>query len=506
MDGYFTQHGEGTNGGKRPTGVAANHRFDESNSRHYPHMILDAFSAFSENFAYAVRWLSLDQTNYLQSPISLVRALISSTLPRGLRESSKQLKRAHDTSYLDALRGWAAVIVWISHTFPYKNTWIFQLPFTKALVHGRSMTMVFFVISGYALSYRMLKLMRKHQAQGLLDAFVSSIFRRQIRLFGSTGIATFVAMLLVWFGFDIPTLREEPLLQQTFLLQLKDWFLDFARLSNPLNQHIDGYFHPLELQSFYLGVTWTIPIELRGSILLFIFCIGTCKLSNRNRMALCWMFIICSYLYQVAYVSMFLGGLFIADLAFSQHPERLNQPSRLGVEHGITIDRGGDIPQCRRIQVFYAVVLAIAIFLLGQPAGDLSLHYWPWPILDGLIPPIFDGPRTRELWYMSVGSFLLVWALDASPLLQAPLKWNFSKYLGELSFGIYITHHIVLWTIHKCVLVPLQISLLGTSFWSFAPVVPIHFMFLLWVAELFTRVDQKVITFAKWCETRFFVW
>lgn len=114
-----------------------------------------------------------------RSLISIFFALLLSLRPRYMRKGGlKPTKKAHLTTYLDALRGWAAVIVLNSHHFPYKRAWIINQPFVRIIFGGRGMVDVFFVISGYVLSYRMLKLMRTQQAVPLLDTVVSSVFRR----------------------------------------------------------------------------------------------------------------------------------------------------------------------------------------------------------------------------------------------------------------------------------------------------------------------------------------
>jgi peptidoglycan/LPS O-acetylase OafA/YrhL len=223
-------------------------------------------------------------------------------------------KKAHITSYLDALRGWAAVIVFNHH---YGKIWILNHDFLRILVHGRAMVDVFFVISGYVLSYRMLKLMRTQQAVPLLDTVVSSVFRRWIRLYGSAAVASFILMLLVEFGWTYRSRR-----QKNLALQLWDWGLDFGHFSNVF-AHLDGYWSRNGLSNKYLDVLWTMPVEFRGSMALFTFCVGVCKLSTRNRMLLCWFLMLLAWYWAVVYVALFLGGLFLADLSFTRHPERL---------------------------------------------------------------------------------------------------------------------------------------------------------------------------------------
>ena len=158
--------------------------------------------------------------------------------PRYMRKGGLQpTKKAHITSYLDALRGWVAVIVLNPHHNPYHRTWILNQPFARILVHGRGMVDVFFVILGYVLNYRMLKLMRTRQAVPLLDTIVSSVFRRWIRLYGSAYVASFVAMLLVEFKWTRPGIC-----QKTSASILWEWVVDFGRFSN-IFASVEGYWY-----------------------------------------------------------------------------------------------------------------------------------------------------------------------------------------------------------------------------------------------------------------------
>lgn len=63
-------------------------------------------------------------------------------------------KKLGPTSYLDALRGWAAFIVIIHHRFPYERLQIFGFPFFSLIIAGHAMVDIFFVISGYVLGVR----------------------------------------------------------------------------------------------------------------------------------------------------------------------------------------------------------------------------------------------------------------------------------------------------------------------------------------------------------------
>src|SRR4051794_6079198 len=76
----------------------------------------------------------------LRFPFTLVRSLIIATLPRYmLRNGLQPTKKEHITSYLDALRGWAAFIVLHSHYNPYGKTWLMNQPGFIILTSGAAM-------------------------------------------------------------------------------------------------------------------------------------------------------------------------------------------------------------------------------------------------------------------------------------------------------------------------------------------------------------------------------
>src|ERR1700760_339690 len=68
------------------------------------------------------------------------------------------------------------------------------------------MVAIFFVISGYVLSYRSLKLAREGKPIQLLDSLASSVFRRWLRLHLPVLDSTFTAFLLTRYSLwsDMP--------------------------------------------------------------------------------------------------------------------------------------------------------------------------------------------------------------------------------------------------------------------------------------------------------------
>jgi peptidoglycan/LPS O-acetylase OafA/YrhL len=103
------------------------------------------------------------------------------------------------TDFLDGMRGFACLAVYISHCVPpffpngrigfwsnhgQKNdNHIAQLPFLRLVYSGTSMVLIFFVLSGFSITLKPLKLARQGASDSLYDNLVSATFRRTGRLY-----------------------------------------------------------------------------------------------------------------------------------------------------------------------------------------------------------------------------------------------------------------------------------------------------------------------------------
>jgi len=421
-------------------------------------------------------------------------------LPRYLRPGGRAAysqARHSPTAYLDAVRGYAAIVVFFYHGWNKTTPWILQLPLIRTFVlGGPGMVAVFFVISGYVLSYRILKLMHNKDTAALLDALSSSMFRRWLRLYGSTAVATFAAACCVSLGWYLPV---PELAQPTFLAQIWHWLLSTLSFSNPF-ANIEGWIHEGALYTPYLMQMWTIPIEFRGSIVLFCFCVSAAKMSVRSRMIYLWVVVLLSYYWRSVYVPEFLYGMFLAELSFYRHPERLDAPVLPSGEN--------EKPELNRVHVWLRmgspIALIIGLLLLGQPdPPDLgAFGPFPFPYLVRLIPPWF-GDAAYTFW-LSIGAFLVVLALDSSPTLQKPFNWSFSQYIGDLSFGIYAMHTIWISSLYKGPLLTFQAAYLGNSYPAYIPGILIVSLCVLCSADYFRQADRMVVNAGRWLQTKTF--
>lgn len=156
-------------------------------------------------------WLLLHLRNFLSHWYIILPSFVHKSFD-GSRTSTRPARILRRTAALDGLRGLAAFLVMNFHFFGNwrdPNTgWapgrsLTDFPILRLWSgSGPGMVAIFFVISGYVLSCKSLKLTRKRQLTELLNVVSSSMFRRGLRLFLPTIAATLIFAILIrirWF-------------------------------------------------------------------------------------------------------------------------------------------------------------------------------------------------------------------------------------------------------------------------------------------------------------------
>jgi len=434
------------------------------------------------------------------------------------------IKKLHPTAYLDGLRGVAAFIVFIHHTVidwypmlsrgyassePEHSRYFFQLPLVRIIYSGRGMVAVFFVISGYVLSYKAIRLMRTGQYSALLDSLASSTFRRGMRLFLPITLSTFVSMLFCrWDLYIQDPLRRNPIpaKQGTFWFQLKDWWAHVLRTSNPLVD-VNGrdlYATP------YDGHLWTIPIEYHGSLIIFLTLLCVAKLRPWLRLLALAGFVLYAIWDSHWEVFLFLSGTLFCELHFLQAS---SSPSSADATPSLLADLWNDltsvlpaIPKAHRKLALHALSITITLFathLLCFP-DEVAATSPGYRTLIALTPRRNSTEALTQRFWLAIGAFLLVGTMNFSPLLQRPFTTAFAQYLGKISFALYIVHGPVLYTLGMKMLLPpykgwaagdgrMHYALLAAGAWI------VDLLVAVWAADVFWReVDAKAVVFAGW--------
>jgi peptidoglycan/LPS O-acetylase OafA/YrhL len=359
-------------------------------------------------------------------------------------EGPRRAKQPHrSTAFLDGLRGLAALLVYISHQHPWwygignelndgfgyqGRTSLATFPFIRTLfTGGNAGVAIFFVLSGYVLSIAPLRVIRDGDTAAAHRRLISAIFRRPFRLYiPALGISLAFA-LIMHLPFGLAPVMEWPVAQETLFAEIKSWVYESGVMMNPFEEHtIFTHWYP------YDPPAWTMAIEFRGSMLVFSM-LAVAALVPRWRLSLfsiSGLFVFAIYQWSMA---CFMGGVVLAinDL------------------DGIDLSLLGHRFSKQAINVGYNTLFVLSWWILCQPAGkrDAEGSYATpgWYYMTMLIPPNYYNDEYWRFWN-SIGAVILVYTVLRLKWLQSFFTTRVLKYLGRVSFSLYLLHIPIVWT------------------------------------------------------------
>ncbi|KAK4441927.1 acyltransferase 3 [Podospora aff. communis PSN243] len=345
---------------------------------------------------------------------------------------SKPDKRA-DTAYLDGLRGICALLVYFHHhqlaahessgltletAFGFRGQYHFAtFPGIRTLFTGGHLAVAtFFVISGYSLSIKPLRLINTGDVAALAECISSALFRRWLRLYVPFAATTFAYLLLARVcGLRAPGTKwhlrwwDEV---KSFTDELRRYSFVFDKTSSPwfsYNTHL-----------------WSIPVEFKGSLMVYFFWIAMARSSRAFRLGVeVGLAVYFLYVVDGWYGALFFGGVFLCELHHEENAKML------------LVAGGSSGPH---------LILVIGLYLGGVPHLELDdLRRNPgWGALSFLKPGVMNDPKW---FYLFWASMCLVWAVSRIAWLRAWLDSEPCQFLGRISFGLYLVHGPVLWLV-----------------------------------------------------------
>jgi peptidoglycan/LPS O-acetylase OafA/YrhL len=317
---------------------------------------------------------------------------------------------------------------------------IFRLPVLRILYAGPNVP-VFLIVSGYVMSLKPLRLLNEGQKEIFLQSLVSSIFRRAIRIFPPPIFSTFIFMLAVHFGlfkFQYYSMDEfiphHPDRLSTLLEQFRDWLqFVFEELANPWTWKTTGPDYGAHL--------WTISLQFRSSMVLFLTLIGLANTRKSARQILLGGFFVYCMSYGRWDVALYLSGMFMAGTGIGTADSSTSALSLSDLEKSIQSTTG---PFRSRI------------YWLGAVLGGLYLSSYP-RARDGVGAPGYTALyriNPSYVYWQGCGAILLIWGLICSKTAQIPFNSSLPRYLGKISFSLYIVHEPLLhvlgyWTVNS---------------------------------------------------------
>lgn len=391
--------------------------------------------------------------------------------------------------------------IWLTNRSKWDGTisstnwkWLIQVPFLRLIISGSPQVMIFFAISGYVLSYKPLKLARQGRLAEATNALSSSLVRRHARLFLPTAAISFLTAIATWLGcfqaFDLPGRpvaipSRQPPRFDTLGAQLLHYFWSQVDYTNPF-QDIGPFFNGKYIP--YDQNLWTLPVEFRCSMVIFLWLFAVTRMPNRVRImfsiALAW------YTHWIVIdwsLFLFVSGVIVCDMHFEI--ESLSSPSK---------EKTTMPPWTRRRCTLYfkkCIGLASfvsAVYLLSMPYHDqgraTALGYMR---LASLIPYSFN-------FIVPIAAVWLVFTVDQVEFLQVLFTNRFLLYMGKISFPLYLVHGPLLWT-WGAFLGKACVLLVGQEILGIALAAALWWPIVILVADLTIRlVDAKCVGFIKW--------
>jgi peptidoglycan/LPS O-acetylase OafA/YrhL len=380
-------------------------------------------------------------------------------------------ERSAKVYYLDGIRGVAAFAVMIHHlVFAFlpafytldKNTahmgnqreaWLGD-SLVSVFINGNFAVCLFFVLSGYVLS-------RQFFLSGQIETLVSGASRRFIRLYVPVAVTILLAYLLLkagWF-YNVPASK---------VAHSESWMGNMWVIDNPEQKLLAAltYATMFKGDNTFNYALWSISYEFYGSLLVFTFLALTFNTRNRALplLALMIYFIAFGMYYYLA----FLVGI---ALHFTKHWE---------IRHRL-----------------WNIVCSTLILLLGLVMGA---H----PVTGSWLPDVpqqqYGGPT--ELYHVA-GSTLLLISVLMSPRLQRFFSVRPVRFLGYISFCLYLLHPLIIGTFGCFLMLKLypQIAYMRAVMLSFATTC----VFAVIAAYFMTNlVDKKGVQLSKYVYHRFF--
>lgn len=322
----------------------------------------------------------------------------------------------HKISYLEGIRGLAALLVFFHHFgLAFYSAYFSFNPDASHLngmeisygqsvwsvfSNGNFCVYVFFVLSGFVLS-------RKYFQTNAFSVLISGAQRRFIRLFIPIAATIILSFIIMQAGlyYNVPAAT----------VTHSEWWLGsmwtfpdaFTKMISSL-----AYGTMFMGDSSFDTTLSSMSIEFYGSLFVFAF---LCLTHNtRNKYGMLLLVLLYCILTGHIYTATFALGI---SLNYTEQKHLSLNKSTAGI---------------------IAAIMAVTGLMLGsfptngQIQGSIFVHFPEWILI------------TASAWFHSVGAYLLVSAFVLSAVLQRLISFRIFIFLGYISFALYLIHPIII--------------------------------------------------------------
>ncbi|KAL8243585.1 hypothetical protein R6Q59_009843 [Mikania micrantha] len=339
------------------------------------------------------------------------------------------------TVFLDGLRGLAALSVFSQHFFggdehfhgfgENGHYYFITLPFVRVFWSGGAAAVaIFFVLSGYVLSQTPVRLFYNGQRQHCRKSLISAVVRRPFRLYLPCLGVTFVIVFLMHLPFNFWPEMMWSKAQPSLWAEIAHWARESISYFNPFQAHSWA-----TVKFSYDIMIWTIPLELKGSMLVYIVTAVCCFGLSSPLWATSFLFFLVVVCLQTAW---WTGGCFLGGLLLT-----IIDINNLG---SLVLPRNLSRTATQAITVF---IFLIGYYLLSQPAADghpdWSRDTPGWYFLTSLIPANYTDDSYYRFWH-SYGAILFIYGCLRLSWIQFFFSTRPLRYLGKVSYMLYVVH------------------------------------------------------------------
>lgn len=373
--------------------------------------------------------------------------------------------------YFEGIRGIAAVVVLISHFIQIFYPGLFSTDVSlmhhgleegvsetplNLLYNGNFAVCLFFVLSGFVLSY---KFFMKKEQEIIIESAVKRYFRLAIPVFTSLLLAfVFFKLNLYYYGKIIFETRAT----------MPDFYSENVTFFEIIKEGLYGAF--FENKTSLNPVLWTMYYELLGSFIVFSFLVLFGNLKNR------YLFYgILLLLFWDTYFIAFILGMLLCDL----------------------------IVNTEILKVFKKKMLVLSFLIIG-----LFLGSYPYVNPIGTVYEFLIVNKTTTfnyfIFYHIIGAFLILIAILGSDVLQRLLSIAPFRFLGNVSFSLYLIHFIILCSFSSYIFMQLLAN--GLSYnTSFLIMSVLSILIIFTLSYLMYKfIDSKSVSISKKLYDRYF--
>lgn len=359
-------------------------------------------------------------------------------LPNIILDHEAKQRAMQDTAWADGLRGIAAVYVVCSHVVlcyalglvnpccatDSDRPSLFQRPIFRLVASGHSWVAVFFILLGFVNSLKPLSLARSGQPDVASSKLAASAFSRIFRLMLPATFATILSWTICQFGlYELARNSDAFWLRENSPEASSNIFAAFVDLKDAL---VNTW--KLGANNAYDQPQWALIYLLEGSLMTILGLLMTINMTSVWRLIALSLIVIVSsdwghHLGDPQTGMACFGGVILAELSLSSFPSKM-APISPFVSPPLTI---------------------FALILMSYPGGSADAS--PWSAALHRFGESWFGGGAVDRTYGTLGGLTLVASIIISPHARAVLSGQVFKWLGKISFAIYLLHGTVLRTV-----------------------------------------------------------